>query len=104
MNYFWISWYETSEDHRPINFPPNESVLGWWCSGYRCHDNAATLVAHVQSESEEKAQMVVMKDWPGDKEWRFCNLTDCKPPGDRFPPSEWSKSRYEKASKEENND
>lgn len=91
---FWISWYETSEDHRPLTYPPNQAVLGWWCSGYRCFDNAAAICALVEAESEEEAENAILQDWPGEKEWRFLSQVEKDYDlGDRFPLSDWMKER-----------
>jgi len=88
MMRFWLSWYETATDHRPLTFPPNAAILGWWCSGERCSDEASILVAIVEGDDEDAAKAAVVKDWPGEKEWRFCNEWDGKL-SDRFPPQDW---------------
>ena len=82
---FWISWYQPTEDYRPLRDPPNAAVLGWWCSGYR--DDDATLCAVVVADSCDKATKVVQVDWPEAFEFRFIEQqeADWTPPGDRFP-------------------
>ena len=94
MKRFWLSWIEPSEDYRPLTFPPNAAILGWWCSGY---GDAAILCAAVEAKSEDAAWKAVAKDWPGTKRKRFCDEKDAEwRPGDRFPLSEWMESRFEK--------
>lgn len=96
MNRYWVSWLQTTEDYRPLTFPPNGRVLGWWCSGYRSSDDAATICALVAAETEDDAKAVILKDWPEADEWRFCDEVepDWDPnKGGRFPPSEWSVER-----------
>jgi len=89
---FWISWYEPAVDCRPVTFPPNAAILGWWCTGERCYDEASILVAVVEGEDEDAAKAAVRLDWPGvehkDKEWRSCEEWDGYL-SDRFPPREW---------------
>jgi hypothetical protein len=94
MSRYWISWYETAEDHRPLTYPPNVSILGWWCSGYRCSDDAATICALVEAKDSRSAHNAIVKDWPGDKDWRFTDEVDSGwIPSDRFPVEEWMKER-----------
>jgi hypothetical protein len=103
---WWLSWDQTTSDERPLTFPPNEAILGWWNSGSRCSDDAHTICAFVQAETEEEAKAAVKKDWPEAEEWRFCGETSVKPgdrfplketsvkPGDRFPLKDWMKPRF----------
>lgn len=91
--HYWISWYQPGEDVRPLTFPPNAAILGWWNSGWG--DSHATLCALVRGESEDDAKANVKKDWPEATTWRFCEE---KPhdwrPGDRFVvDKEWMKER-----------
>ena len=95
--YWWISWHQKTDDHRPLHFPPREDVLGWWCTGYRCADDVVTLVAHVRAESEDAAKDVIRADWPEADEWRFCTPHAPTKPGDRFPLSDWMELRYGQA-------
>lgn len=90
---FWVSWVQPTEDYRPIQHPPNDSVLGWWCSGYNNNGNA-TLVALIEADNEQSAEGVIKKDWPEWNEWRFIEerSNDWRP-GDRFPLSDWMKPR-----------
>lgn len=91
---WWISWYQPTEDERPLTFPPNEAILGWWNSGSRCSDNAHTICAVVRAETEEEAKAAVRKDWPEAEDWRFCGETGGLP-GNRFPLGEWMTPRFE---------
>lgn len=94
MNRYWISWYQPTEDYRPLTDPPHESVLGWWCSGYRCSDGLASLCALVSATDEESAKACVRHSWPEAAEWRFCEERDSDwLPGDRFPLSTWMQLR-----------
>lgn len=96
MTTFWVSWEEKSEDYRPLSDPPNQAIIGWWKSGEAGDGSYATIVAWVKAEDEASAKAAVVKDWPGDRVWRFCN--PCKhgfTPGDRFPLKGWEKKRAE---------
>lgn len=98
MKRFWLSWYETSQDYRPINAPPNRAVLAWWCSG-ASGTNVPTLVALVEAEDESTAKTAIAVDWPPAEErvWRFCDEVafDWRP-GDRFPIDKpWELERVE---------
>ncbi|WP_421793534.1 hypothetical protein [Hydrocarboniphaga effusa] len=90
---FWISWYQPTEDHRPLTFPPNADVLGWWCTGQRCEDGASTLVAFVKARDEASAKSAVQIDWPEATEWRFCEVRTRIKPGSRFPFEDWMRER-----------
>ena len=96
-SYWWVSWYQPTDDMRPLKDPPHEQVLGWWCSGQRLVDNAPTLCAHVQADTQKAVKDIIAIDWPEAMEWRFCQVTDHMPPGDRFPVNDgWMKERYER--------
>lgn len=100
MNIYWISWYQLTEDHRPLRFPPGKHILGWWCTGYRGSDNAATLVAAVAAQSKEQAEWMIDFDWAapvGGKqiEWRFCEELDELKTSSRFPLNDWMEERYD---------
>jgi hypothetical protein len=96
MKRFWISWWQPGEDHRPLGYPPNESILGWWCSGSRDAGpdrQERSVCAVVKAASEYDARMAVLRDWPEATDWRFCNEeADDYRPGDRFPLSDWNDS------------
>lgn len=93
---FWTSWVQPTEDYRPLTDPPNENVLGWWCSGYDSSDQAV-LVALVQGENEHNAKTAIAADWPEQKPsngWRFFReVARDFTPGDRFPMAGWSRER-----------
>jgi len=91
---FWLSWEEPSKDYRPLNFPPNAAVLGWWCSGCTAEE-AATLCALVEADNESAAKAAIDADWPAkERVWRFIDAVAIDYlPSDRFPPSDWMKVR-----------
>lgn len=93
--FYWVSWYQTTEDYRPLTYPPNAGVLSWHCTGHRDHDGAATLVAMVKAENEEQAKAVIVVDWPEASDWRFCDGSEkLKRPNNRFPLQGWMEKRY----------
>lgn len=83
----WISWYQPTNDHRPVSYPPNPAILAWWCTGHT--EQGATLCALVDSQSENDARMKVLKDWPEVEKWRFCENKDNKSFNSRFPLQDW---------------
>lgn len=93
MTRFWVSWYQTTEDYRPISYPPNENVLAWWCTGQS--DSGATLCAVVAAPDEHHAMKAIQTDWPEMNEWRFCDVKDpdWAPRSDRFPLKDWQVER-----------
>lgn len=89
---YWVSWYQPTKDYRPLTYPPNEAILGWWCSG------ASTLCALVSASDKVEAGAAITKDWPEAKEWRFVyEKGDKWLPGDRFPLKDWMRDRFRKA-------
>jgi len=92
---FWLSWNEYADDYRPLKYPPNEQILGWWCSGYG--DGYATLCALVSATHENDAWKAVKKDWPQRSvETRFCDeVADDYDPrkGGRFVGEDWMEKR-----------
>jgi hypothetical protein len=86
MKRWWISWYQPTDDWRPLRFPP-PNVLGYWCSGYDEND-VPILVALVEGDDP---YAVVWKQWPEAERWRFCEdvAADWRP-GDRFMLPDWS--------------
>ncbi len=96
MKCFWMSWYQQSEDYRPLTYPPNAAILGWWCSGVRDDDEGSSILcAAVLAESMELAEAAVHLDWPEAREWRFCSERDLNfLPGDRFPLAAWMAERF----------
>lgn len=97
---WWLSWNQEADpkhglDSRPVHWPPPLAVLGFWESGVAMDDSYSTVVALVRAPSEAEAKHAVLNAWtPGVGEWRFCHTYDGDgPPGDRFPPCEWSVKR-----------
>jgi len=91
---YWCSWVCPEDDPRPLSYPPNEKVLGWWCSGYDGEDRSI-LCATVAGSSETEVAEAIRADWPEfDGEFRFIQETDSAPPGDRFPLSDWMECRF----------
>ena len=97
---FWVSWLQPTEDYRALTFPPNESIIGYWCSGYASGANDESipiLCAVVDAADQEAAAEAVKKDWPEWQEWRFIEERDADyKPGDRFPIDgcEWMQERF----------
>ena len=91
MKIYWVSWYQPTEDHRPLTFPPVQGILGWWCTG--SSDNGSTLCALVVEKSEEDAKIRINMDWPEAVNWRFVDEKEDTHLNDRFPLSEWMQSR-----------
>jgi len=97
---FWVSILSESPDYRPIHYPPDERILGWWCSGYTQiteEEEAATLCIAVKAKNEADVLDAVLTEWPEfgeDPEWRFyIERPDDWMPNDRFPLSDWMKER-----------
>ena len=94
--YQWTSWHQPGDDYRPLTFPPNADVLGWWCTGYG--EQGATLCAMVKASTESDAREVIKRDWPEAWAWRFCDPQDSPSmQSERFPLSEWMRERIEEA-------
>lgn len=95
-NRYWLSWYQPTDDYRPLTDPPHPQILGWWCTGYNNQDHA-TICALVEAGSEQDAKVYVEVSWPesATAEWRFCERRDDWKPTDRFPLSPWMKERLE---------
>jgi hypothetical protein len=86
---FWLSWPQPTPDFRPLTDPPDSRVIGWWCSGYDCHDTAI-LCALVCAANLGEAKSAVRVSWPEapsrGQSWRIED--EHAPdwvPGDRFP-------------------
>lgn len=72
---FWISWYQTTEDYRPLKDQrPEDRIIDYWCSGYRGRDDAATIVALTIATTEDDAKSLIKEHWPEAEEWRFCEV------------------------------
>ena len=95
---WWIGWHQPTTDCRPMTFPPNDAILGWWCTG-EAADGSFTLVADVAADDETQAKEVVIRDWPEACRWRFCGHSPQRgsKPGGRFPVEDWMIPRYEAA-------
>ena len=93
--YQWISWYQPTEDYRPLSYPPNAAIMGWWCSGSAA--TSSTLCALVLADDEEAAREAVRKDWPEAVEWRFCVTKEAPQLGDRFPFEDWMTARIQQS-------
>lgn len=91
---YWVSWVCTEDDYRPVSCPPNENVLGWWCTGQDSNDNAI-LCAMVFSETYDSGVIdSIQKDWPefaGD--FRLFEVHKTLKLSDRFVVSEWMEPR-----------
>lgn len=102
MKRYWISWVQRTEDFRPLHYPPNEAILGWWCSGYDSDDNAI-LCAAVDAVEASDACVAIFEEWPEAKDdmaengWRIFqhDKGDNWTPGDRFPIDKpWMAERF----------
>lgn len=82
MARFWLSWYQSGPDHRPLTFPPNEAILGWWCtgSGNYAGREVYTLCALVKAACPVEAWDAVEQDWPDMVDRRFTKPQDQKLP------------------------
>ena len=60
---YWVSWFSAEKDHRPIQDPPTEEIIGWWCSGYDSSDRAI-LLAWIISKSDDQLEEIIKKNWP----------------------------------------
>jgi hypothetical protein len=99
---WWVSWCEKSPDYRPVGYPPNEAILGWWCSGEAGDGSYWTLCAWVRAPTLAKVGAAVRRDWPGRKTWRF--QTPAEPgwrPTNRFRVEGWMIERVEALTAEE---
>jgi hypothetical protein len=93
---FWLSWYQPTQDYRPLTYPPNEAIAGWWCSGFASEGH--TICAAVVADSEEAAKAAVNADWPEAENWRFCEEREKFEFNDRWQiDTEWSKPRLDAA-------
>lgn len=106
MSRYWASFVCTAEDYRPLTYPPNDRILGWWCSGYTPSqfddddEEYAVLCLAIDAADEAGAVDAVLEDWPAFSdngcEWRFLEeRPDEWRPGDRFPLAPWMTERFE---------
>lgn len=94
---WWVSWYQPTDDPRPLTWPPNKNILGYWETGSRCSDGAFTLCAYILAPSEEAGKKIIRREWPEAKEWRFFDRAEKKSVSeDRFPMVKWMKPRFKK--------
>lgn len=94
MKRYWLRWLSNVEDHRPVTYPPNQAILGWWCTGYDSKDNGI-CVGLVQAYSQEQAWIFVSEDWPEMTADSGEEVGIDFPLGDRFPLRDWMKERIE---------
>jgi len=94
MTLYWISWYQSGPDPRPLNYLPNESVLGYWNTGSAGND-CFTICALVKAKDDDEAFYNIQIDWPEitPDHIRFCYITDNTRLGDRFPIQPWMQER-----------
>ena len=85
---FWVSWHQPTEDYRPLKYPPNPKILGWWCSGER-GDGCAIIIAMVKAGRESEAKGHIEKDWPEAEDYRFCDEKEDLFVSSRFPLNDW---------------
>jgi len=93
MKRFWVSWYQPTDDCRPIKWPLPEFVLGFWSSGERLDPPAHTLCVLIECLSVDMAKAVIHEFWPEStqEDFRFCEeKAEGWLPGDRFPIPAWS--------------
>ena len=97
MNRYWLSWWQPTKDYRPLTFPPNEQILGWWCSAEEgeYETTAFAICSVVMGTDEDDAKNAVLIDWPEADRWRFIEKMEKKDKlSDRFPITEdWIKER-----------
>ena len=94
----WVSWVQRTYDARPLTYPPNDGVIGWWCSGYDTK-SWPILCALLNTDNEKDAKKIIKKDWPEWTKWRF--IEDCEnwEKSSRFPMSKWMKDRLTQRSR-----
>ena len=88
MSIYWVSWYQPTQDFRPLSFPPNKNILGWWKTGENT-SNESTLVAIVNAVSVKDAEKLIRKDWPEVTNWRFIEKKSTLLLNDRFLLTNW---------------
>lgn len=94
---WWLSWYEYSEDVRPMD-DKDPHILGWWLTGYGDDEDGEyeTIVAWLEAPSLAAAWDVVDILWPcqndSARKIRFENEVEPSyVPSDRFPICQTSK-------------
>ena len=94
MKYYWVSWYSKEGDYRPLTYPPNKQILGWWVSGEG--SDGISLVALVAAENVHDANQALIKEWPECElnVWRFFHsLKEGEKLSNRWQLSDWMKDR-----------
>ncbi len=91
---FWVRFWTSADDYRPLIFPPIEGILGWWCSGTRDRDvEESCIIVWIESENQDTATQTILKHWPeflDDDNASFQTVPLDWKPSDRFAVSEWS--------------
>ena len=100
MKIFWMSWWQKTDDYRPITYPPNKGIIGWWCTGMRLQDEANSICAMVIAENELEAKNTIKQDWPESEEWRFCGEVENTTLSDRFRIENWMQIRIDEFNKD----
>ncbi len=100
MPRYWVSWEQPTKDFRPLNDPPTDAILGWWCSGYDANDTPI-LCAAIQGVGVLDAIVQIAKEWPESPHWEdgfrfFDEKPDSWMPSNRFPLSDWMRERQAK--------
>ena len=95
MSIYWVSWYQPTQDFRPLSFPPNKNILGWWKTGENDYGESI-LVAMVNVKSIDDIPLLVNKDWPEAINWRFKEERFSLDLSDRFPLNDWMITRFNK--------
>lgn len=90
---YWTSWIQPTKDTRPLGYPPNPNVLGWWKTGTRLPDQSGVLCAMVKANTPEDARGFVKVDWPEADEWRFTDQIHTTTLSDRFEIKPWMHKR-----------
>ena len=98
MSLYWISWYQPTKDFRPMSYPPNKNILGWWKTGENDYGESI-LVAMVNVTSIDDIPLLVNKDWPEAINWRFMEERFSLDLSDRFPLKDWMITRFNKFKK-----
>lgn len=106
LKQFWCSWREVTKDYRPITFPPNDNVLGWWMTGEECGPpdfvrQAVNICAFILGKDEDDVRASIKKDWPEfDGEFRFIDQYKLGSlPGNRFLMDDWMRERFKNLEK-----
>lgn len=84
MKYYWLSWLQPMQEDRgylPIEEPPKEIFLGYWCTGWvdsflhpKKEEYCAVVVAWVKIKETQDLEELVRQYWPEfNLDWRFCD-------------------------------